>query len=851
MRSEGVTDVLPARPERVKVRQRRLGAFILAVSTLLSCVSLWFSWRRYQGIAEAEAVMLAESLSAAMHFEHIASLTGGPDDLDKANYILLTGSLTQLVKTANPIYFAYILGLRGEEVIFLADSEPASSPDYSPPGQVYSEASRETYTSFDTGVTSLTKPYTDRWGTWVSVLVPFIAPGSTKVTAVLGLDYSASEWFARIRQRMVPDVFLAAGFLLLCFLLLVIWWKHSNLKALSARLAIDEALFHSVFTQAPIGIAIVSDMKFVPSRELGVMSLNPMFKKILGRDADELTQVEWPDITYPADLQQDLELFSQFRGGEIEGYSLEKRFVLPDGSPVWTNMHISRLTSEPGLGKAHLCLLEDISSRRIVEEALREAERSKSVLLAHLPGMAYRCRDDGDWTMAFASEGCLNLTGYTPQSMTDNRDISYNDIISPEYRQIVREGWKRALDLRSNFSGEYEILTKSGERKWVLELGQGIYAETGSVQALEGIIIDITEQKKREAQIVYMNNHDLLTGLLNRGAFDKRREQLDRPEYYPLSVIICDIDGLRLINDAFGYEQGDQLLCAIAGILRGCCGKADEAGRTGGDEFTILMPNTGSEAARAFQERLERMVSSFNRNAEHSLFEVSLSVSYATKESGDQAIDEVFKNAGDYLIHRKLLNRNSSHNAILSSIMAALYARSQETEEHGERMTRITKIIGEKLGLKQDRLDDLELLSILHDIGKIAIDDRILNKPGKLTADEWELMKKHTEIGYRIAKSSPEFEHIAVFILHHHERWDGTGYPKALKGDDIPLESRILAVADAYDAMTHDSVYRRAKALQEAAEEIRRCAGTQFDPDIALLFVELMQSMESGEQQLI
>ncbi len=851
MEPEGVTDTGPVKFTGKEFKHKRTGIFILIVVILLSGIYLLFSWRRYQGIAASEAITLAKSLYATMHVEHIVSLTGGPEDLDKTDYQLIRNSLMRLVKTANPAYFAYILGLRGDEIIFLADSEPADSPDYSPPGQIYTEASEEIYLAFSTGQTVLTKQYTDRWGTWVSALVPMIGPQSGKVIAVFGMDYAAADWFSRIRARMIPDIFLAAALFLLCGLLLVVWGKHCSLKELSKRLALDEALFHNVFTQAPIGIAIVSDRKFVPSPELGVMSLNPMFKRILGRDADALTQVEWPDITHPDDLQKDLDLFSQFGTGEIDGYSLEKRFLLPDGSPVWTNMHISRLKVNPGMGTAHLCLLEDISSRKSIEEALKETERSKSVLLSHLPGMAYRCRNDPDWTMEFVSEGCLALTGYTPQCVIGNLHVSYNNIIAPESREIVRSQWERALALRSNYRGEYEIVTKTGERKWVLELGQGIYSQSGGVQALEGIIIDITEQKKREAQISYLSRHDLLTGLLNRGAFEGKKDQLDQPEYLPLSIVICDIDGLRLINDAFGYEQGDRIICGVAGIIRNCCGKEDVVSRTAGNEFTILMPHTNSEQASEFQEKLEHMVKHFNQAEERSLFEVNLSVSHAVKEQADQSIDEVLKNAGDYLVHRKLLNRNSSHNAILSSIMAALYARSQETEEHGERLTRISKAIGKKLKLKQEEMDDLELLSILHDIGKIGIDDRILNKPGKLNADEWELMKKHAEIGYRIAKSSPEFEHIAHFILHHHERWDGSGYPNALKGTEIPLESRIMAIADAYDAMTHNRIYHKAISIQAAVEEIKRCAGTQFDPDIVMLFIELVPSMDSGEQQLI
>lgn len=845
MELDGLTDAKPAMAERGIGMQKRMVILILVVSALLSGFYLWFSWDRYHGVAKSEAVMLAKSLSAMLHAEQVAALSGGPEDLDRADYILIKSSLMKLKETANPIYFSYLLGLQNESVVILVDSEPADSPDYSPPGQIFFEASAEVFVPFRSGQTVLTKPTTDRWGSWISVLVPLIDSGSQKVTAIFGVDYSAAEWFSGIWAQMIPELIIAAGFLLLCLLLLAVWEKNSSLKRLSKRLAMDEALFHNVFNQAPLGIAIVSDRKFVPIHEFAAMSLNPMFKRILQRDANELTRVEWPEITHPDDLQKDLDLFRQFQRGEIDGYNLEKRFLLPDGSPVWTNMHISRFAGNPDMGIAHLCLLEDISSRKQIEEILRESERSKAVLLSHLPGMAYRCLNDNSWTMEFVSEGCLAVTGYAPESIIGNRDVSYNDIISHEYREIVREEWDRALNLRSDYRGEYEIITKSGGRKWVLELAQGVFSDAGGVQALEGIIVDVTEQKMRDAQITYLSGHDLLTGLLNRRAFEEKKEELNQSVYFPLSVVICDIDGFRLINDAFGYEQGDRLLCSIASVILDCCRKEDVVSRTGGDEFTILMPHTNSNQASDFQNKLEHTVECYKRADKNSLFEVSLSISHSTKDSENQSMDDVLKNARDYLIHRKLLSQASSHNAILSSIMATMYARSQETEEHGVRLARITRAIGEKIGLKQERLDNLELLSVLHDIGKIGIDDRILNKPGKLAADEWELMKRHTEIGYRIAKSSPEFEHIADFILHHHERWDGTGYPNALKGSEIPMESRIIAIADAYDAMTHNRGYHQAIPYEAAVDEIKRYAGTQFDPDIARLFIELLPSLEN------
>ena len=173
-----------------------------------------------------------------------------------------------------------------------------------------------------------------------------------------------------------------------------------------------------------------------------------------------------------------------------------------------------------------------------------------------------------------------------------------------------------------------------------------------------------------------------------------------------------------------------------------------------------------------------------------------------------------------------------------------MYEKSHETEEHSERLAALTRMVGEALKLSQIELDHLELLATLHDIGKVGIDDRILGKPGKLTAEEWLEMKKHPEIGYRIAAASPELVSISEFILSHHEHWDGSGYPKGLAGEAIPLLSRIIAVTDAYDAMTENRVYRKAMDRESAIAEIKNNAGTQFDPEIAKLFVGMMKQTE-------
>lgn len=200
--------------------------------------------------------------------------------------------------------------------------------------------------------------------------------------------------------------------------------------------------------------------------------------------------------------------------------------------------------------------------------------------------------------------------------------------------------------------------------------------------------------------------------------------------------------------------------------------------------------------------------------------------------------DSIIKVAEDNTYRYILLPDESLHSSIISSIKTILLEKSQETEEHAQRLVELSKTIGKKMNLTDEQLDELELLSVLHDIGKIGVNDSILNKPGKLTEEEWVEMKKHPENGYRIAMSTPELVSIANYILCHHERWDGKGYPQGLKGPNIPLFSRILAIVDAYDAMTQDRLYRKAITKETAIAEIKRNAGTQFDPEIAEIFIE-------------
>ncbi|MGB4438476.1 MAG: PAS domain S-box protein, partial [Sedimentibacter sp.] len=276
--------------------------------------------------------------------------------------------------------------------------------------------------------------------------------------------------------------------------------KTADSVEMSEKLKESESLFRTIFEQAPIGISIGNNDNYITKNNI-LPNVNPMFEKIVGRTKKEFNSVSWTDITHPDDLSADLENFLKFKTGVVDSYSLEKRYIKPDGSDVWVNMTMVPLKINNNSDYNHLCTIEDISQRKYIEKVLYESERSKSVLLSNIPGMAYRCNYDKDWTIQFVSEGCYALTGYKSENLLYNKDLSFNDLIVAEYRDKLWNEWSYILSIKTPFRYEYEIITADGNRKWVLEIGQGVYDTNGNVEALEGIIIDITEQKEREYHI--------------------------------------------------------------------------------------------------------------------------------------------------------------------------------------------------------------------------------------------------------------------------------------------------------------------------------------------------------------
>ncbi|HBY66113.1 MAG TPA: hypothetical protein DEG42_07085 [Acholeplasmataceae bacterium] len=418
------------------------------------------------------------------------------------------------------------------------------------------------------------------------------------------------------------------------------------------------------------------------------------------------------------------------------------------------------------------------------------------------------------------------------------------------YKADIHEG-QNYLDYIENYKMRDRIKTlldqalsgKTVKRTLEIEVVKEKYLDESytpiknSDDEITGVTIfsqDVTERTKHEQSIMYLSYRDPLTNLHNRRYYSEELDRLDTIKYMPLSIIIADINGLKITNDAFGHEIGDQLLIRVATNLVEVFTKENRIARIGGDEFTIFLPNTSKERALQYMETAKKRIENNTIRG----MGISVSFGVATKLS-TEPIQEVIKMAEDDMYTHKLFEIASHRNETIKTIVSTLHEKNPREEAHSKRVSEICISIGTKLGMKSDEIALLKAISNLHDIGKIAIDDSILNKKGPLDEKEWEQIKKHPEIGYRILSSSPEYADIAQDILSHHERYDGKGYPRGLSGGDIPIRARIITIADSYDAMISERPYRRPLTHQEALEEIRKNAGTQFDPALAELFIKL------------
>jgi two-component system cell cycle response regulator len=365
------------------------------------------------------------------------------------------------------------------------------------------------------------------------------------------------------------------------------------------------------------------------------------------------------------------------------------------------------------------------------------------------------------------------------------------------------------------------------------------------------------------ARISDASRTDPLTGLLNRRAFEEMLEiELERATRAdrPLSVIVGDLDSFAAVNERHGHAAGDSSLQLVAGDCLKWKRRIDQAARIGGEEFALLLPETDERGAFIVAERLRRAT---HRTSAEAAMPVTISFGVASSPAHGadavgllRAADRAVAAAKDLGSDRTVIYSDEVARTLaesggkadgqlqLATVIAlaeALDIRDTGTGQHSHTVGRYAELMARELGFDEEHVERVHLAGVLHDIGKIGISDRLLSKPGPLDADEWQEMYTHPEIGARLL-ARPEFDDLRAWILAHHERPDGIGYPYGLSGDDIPIEARILAVADAYEAMTADRVYRSALGAEGARAELEAGAGSQFDAEVVTAFLKALDA---------
>jgi diguanylate cyclase (GGDEF)-like protein/putative nucleotidyltransferase with HDIG domain len=450
---------------------------------------------------------------------------------------------------------------------------------------------------------------------------------------------------------------------------------------------------------------------------------------------------------------------------------------------------------------------------------------------------------------ALEREGCVLLDCETAEAMA--RDVGVPTVYASHRNGRGGQAWNHhwlMVALRDSDGALLGFLWADDPSDRLLP---GV-DELRALRAFANHAVSAIEADRRLTQLRELAERDPLTGLRNRRGFEQGIEA----HAAPVALLICDLDHFKRVNDTLGHPAGDDVLRRFAALLRACTRPGDVAIRLGGEEFTLVLPGVGEREALAVAERLRREVAAAFADFP---VPVSVSVGIAVGVPGEGA-EPLVRAANRALYAAKRLGRDRCvvHHAEALAVLDALAderagdqlaaaillaetldLRDVATARHSETVGRYAERIAVELGLPPDHVERVRVAGVLHDIGKLGISDAVLLKPGRLEPHEWEEIERHPELGARILENA-NLRDVASWVLAHHERIDGAGYPAGLDGEAIPLEGRILAVADAYEAMTVDRPYRSALGAAEARRELLRGSGTQFDPHVVEAFLRVL-----------
>jgi diguanylate cyclase (GGDEF)-like protein/PAS domain S-box-containing protein len=562
--------------------------------------------------------------------------------------------------------------------------------------------------------------------------------------------------------------------------------------------------------------------------ETGVSFWSDEVYRILGCEPQGFvaSEKEYVNYIHPDDYEKFEEDSQKAVSGEIP-YDIESRIIDSKGAVKFIRIIGNRILKNGELNKT-FGTIEDVTSDKLYENELIKRTRTleNAEAIAHI---GHWERDFNNDSMYWSDE-IYRIIGFEPDDFEvyPNKD---REFIHPDDWDELQKYYMKTRNDGTPFEIDVRAYKRTGE-EIVIKIKGGVTSGENEGLVISGTIEDITELKKHYDEIEYMNYHDPLTGLFNRRYFDEQFGKIDNNENYPISVIIADVNGLKMINDTLGHNTGDEILKKTAEILANAAEEGDILARIGGDDFALLLPRTIKSQAELVINEVHKL---FVEQEEE--MGVSISMGLAIKFDSFQRKEDIIKEAEDNMYTNKLYEKSSKRGDLLRLIMDALYERSSREELHSERVSKYCSDLGKRLKLPKHKINELSALGLLHDIGKIAVRDSVLNKPGPLDDDEWDEVKRHPETGYRLLSKAPGMQEASKYILSHHERWDGNGYPQGLSTYDIPLQARIIAIADAFDAMRSKRPYRDPLPLDIAVSEMKKGAGSQFDPDLAKVFI--------------
>lgn len=626
---------------------------------------------------------------------------------------------------------------------------------------------------------------------------------------------SNQRWYDCVAYQYKPKHFVAAFF------------EITEKKAVEKTLEISESLHKEIISNISDGILIIDQDKLVIYQSANC-------EKIFGWTASDLLGKQYTNFIFKDDVEM---IRKQFYSMIIDGVKITTfECRVKDKNGIYRTVEITATNGfdNPSI-KGILVTFHDISARKAIENELAESEEKYRLITENVSDVIAILNITQEKT-TFVSPSIYQQRGYTIEEALQQTLESSMSLASWEQTKNLIDAHTRYFleHPKGNhvFRSEIQQYHKEGHLIWIEISARYQFNKN---QEIEILIVsrNIDERKKAELERTYFSFHDHLTGIYNRRYFEEELIRLDTERNLPLAIIMGDVNGLKLINDSFGHQSGDELLIRAASVVKKQLRGDEIFARLGGDEFAILLPGTDQKTTQNIIKRIN----------DHTILEkvahmnLSISFGFDIKENKSQVISDVLKRAEDDMYRTKMHEKRHPRFKTIDVILNALYEKGGYERSHSEHVSLLCEKMAIAMGFNQEETNRLKIAGFVHDIGKIRLAEHILNKTGRFSEEELFEIMKHPEDGWRILNSVVEYRDIAEFVMAHHERYDGTGYPHGLKGEAIPVEARIIAIAEAFDAMISRQGDQESQRIEDTKAELMKVAGTQFDPELVSIFI--------------